>query len=124
MLRHREFDVAEMSLSTYAATLNALDDGEEPPFVALPVYTSRQFRHGGMFINAAAGVEKPADLAGGRIGMPEVQLTASNPSRRGARTAYADADTAMASSLSGTSRSAATPAGTEPPVPSSLRTTM
>jgi 4,5-dihydroxyphthalate decarboxylase len=76
MLRHREFDVAEMSLSTYTATLNALDAGEEPPFVALPVYTSRQFRHGGMFVNTAAGIEKPADLAGKRIGMPEVQLTA------------------------------------------------
>ncbi|HVX55142.1 hypothetical protein [Nocardioides sp.] len=76
MLRHREFDVAEMSLSTYTATLNALDAGEEPPFVALPVYTSRQFRHGGIFVNAAAGIEKPADLAGRRIGMPEVQLTA------------------------------------------------
>ena len=76
MLRHREFDIAEMSLSTYTATLNALDAGEEPPFVALPIYTSRQFRHGGMFVNAAAGIEKPADLVGRRIGMPEVQLTA------------------------------------------------
>lgn len=76
MLRHREFDIAEMSLSTYTATLNALDAGEEPPFVALPIYTSRQFRHGGMFVNAAAGIERPADLAGRRIGMPEVQLTA------------------------------------------------
>lgn len=76
MLRHREFDVAEMSLSTYAATLDALDDGEEPPFVALPVYTSRQFRHGGIFVNTTAGIERPADLAGKRIGMPEYQLTA------------------------------------------------
>lgn len=76
MLRHREFDVAEMSLSTYAATLNALDDGEEPPFVALPVYTSRQFRHGGIFVHAEAGIEKPSDLRGKRIGLPELQLTA------------------------------------------------
>lgn len=76
MLRHREFDVAEMSLSTYTATLNALEDGEEPPFVALPVYTSRQFRHGGIFVNTAAGIEKPSDLRGKRIGMPEYQLTA------------------------------------------------
>ena len=76
MLRHREFDVAEMSLSTYTATLNALDAGEESPFVALPIYTSRQFRHGGIFVNTAAGIEKPADLAGKRIGMPEYQLTA------------------------------------------------
>jgi 4,5-dihydroxyphthalate decarboxylase len=76
MLRHREFDVAEMSLSTYVATLNALEDGGEPPFVALPVYTSRMFRHGGIFINTAAGIGKPADLRGKVIGTPEYQLTA------------------------------------------------
>lgn len=76
MARHREFDAAEMSLSTYVSTLNALDAGETPPFIALPVYTSRQFRHGGMFVNRHAGIRTPADLQGKRIGMPEVQLTA------------------------------------------------
>lgn len=76
MARHHEFDAAEMSLSTYVSTLNALDRGEQPPFVALPIYTSRQFRHGGMFVNVDAGVVKPSDLRGKRIGMPEVQLTA------------------------------------------------
>ncbi|MGJ9372541.1 hypothetical protein [Nesterenkonia sp. CF4.4] len=76
MARHQEFDVSEMSLSTYVSTLNALDAGDEPPFVALPIYTSRQFRHGGMFINTDAGIEKPSDLRGKRIGMPEMQLTA------------------------------------------------
>jgi ABC-type nitrate/sulfonate/bicarbonate transport system substrate-binding protein len=76
MLRHREFDVAEMSLSTYTATLNALDDGEEPPFVALPVYTSRMFRHGGIFVSTASGIVKPADLRGKVVGTPEYQLTA------------------------------------------------
>jgi ABC-type nitrate/sulfonate/bicarbonate transport system substrate-binding protein len=76
MLRHREFDVAEMSLSTYVATLNALENGEEPPFVALPVYTSRMFRHGGIFVSTAAGIDKPADLCGKVIGTPEYQLTA------------------------------------------------
>ncbi len=76
MLRHREFDVAEMSLSTYVATLNALENGQEPPFVALPVYTSRMFRHGGIFVSTAAGIDKPADLRGKVIGTPEYQLTA------------------------------------------------
>lgn len=72
MLRHREFDVAEMSLSTYVATL----DVEPRPFVALPVYTSRMFRHGGIYINADAGIRAPSDLVGKRIGAPEFQLTA------------------------------------------------
>jgi hypothetical protein len=72
MLRHREFDVAEMSLSTYVATL----DREPRPFVALPVFTSRMFRHGGIYINAHAGISSPSDLRGKRIGAPEFQLTA------------------------------------------------
>ena len=72
MLRHREFDVAEMSLSTYVATL----DQTPRPFVALPVFTSRMFRHGGIYINAASGIQSPSDLIGKRVGAPEFQLTA------------------------------------------------
>jgi hypothetical protein len=72
MLRHREFDVAEMSLSTYVATL----DQTPRPFVALPVFTSRMFRHGGIYINANAGIGTPSDLRGKRVGSPEFQLTA------------------------------------------------
>jgi hypothetical protein len=72
MLRHREFDVAEMSLSTYVATL----DQSPRPFVALPVFTSRMFRHGGIYINADAGIETPSELRGKRVGSPEFQLTA------------------------------------------------
>jgi len=72
MLRHREFDVAEMSLSTYVATL----DADPRPFVALPVFTSRMFRHGAVYVNADSGIRTPADLRGKRIGSPEFQLTA------------------------------------------------
>ena len=72
MLRHGEFDIAEMSLSTYVATL----DRDPQPFVALPVYTSRMFRHGGIYINSHAGISSPADLRGKRVGAPEFQLTA------------------------------------------------
>ncbi|MHC9293385.1 ABC transporter substrate-binding protein [Mycobacterium sp. LTG2003] len=72
MLRHQEFDVAEMSLSTYVATL----DREPRPFVALPVFTSRMFRHGGIYVNADAGISAPSDLRGKRVGAPEFQLTA------------------------------------------------
>jgi hypothetical protein len=72
MLRHREFDAAEMSLSTYVATL----DLDPPPFVALPVFTSRMFRHGGIYVNANAGIGSPSDLRGKRVGSPEFQLTA------------------------------------------------
>ncbi|MET8520122.1 ABC transporter substrate-binding protein [Nocardioides sp. NPDC004968] len=73
MARHQEFDVAEMSLSTYLATL----DRDPVPFVALPVFTSRQFRHGGIFVNAESGIEKPSDLRGKKVGNAEFQLTAN-----------------------------------------------
>jgi hypothetical protein len=72
MLRHQEFDVAEMSLSTYVASL----DQDTPPFVALPVYTSRMFRHGGIYCHADAQIDAPRDLVGKRVGTPEYQLTA------------------------------------------------
>ncbi len=72
MLRHREFDLAEMSLSTYVATL----DRDPRPFIALPVFTSRMFRHGGIYINTGAGISAPSDLRSKRVGTPEFQLTA------------------------------------------------
>jgi 4,5-dihydroxyphthalate decarboxylase len=73
MMRYREFEVAEMSMSTYVKSL----DLDEPPFVALPVYTSRQFRHAGIFVNENSGIEKPEDLRGKVVGTPEWQLTAN-----------------------------------------------
>jgi 4,5-dihydroxyphthalate decarboxylase len=72
MMRHREFEVAELSLSSYVKSL----DLDPAPFVALPVFPSRQFRHGGVFVNAASGIEKPEDLRGRVVGTPEWQLTA------------------------------------------------
>jgi 4,5-dihydroxyphthalate decarboxylase len=72
MLRHREFDAAEMSLSSYAVSLMR----EEPPFIAIPVFPSRLFRHNGIFVSTASGIREPKDLAGKRVGVPEYQLTA------------------------------------------------
>jgi ABC-type nitrate/sulfonate/bicarbonate transport system substrate-binding protein len=73
MLRHREFEVAEMSLSSYVVSLRA----DPPPFVAIPVFPSRSFRHSSVYVNAAAGIDAPEDLRGRVVGTPEYQLTAS-----------------------------------------------
>lgn len=73
MLRHREFEVAEMSLSSYVVTLRQ----DPPPFVAIPVFTSRCFRHGSIYVHKDAGISEPADLRGRTVGTPEFQLTAS-----------------------------------------------
>jgi len=72
MLRHREFDVAEMSLSSYTVSMFR----EPRPFVAIPVFPSRMFRHGSIYVNADAGIRVPRDLVGKRIGTPEFQMTA------------------------------------------------
>jgi 4,5-dihydroxyphthalate decarboxylase len=72
-LRHREFDVSELSLSSYAMTL----DRDDPPFVALPVFPSRFFRHQSIYVNSRSGIESPADLVGKRVGIPEYQMTAA-----------------------------------------------
>ena len=70
--RYREFDLSEMSLSSYLLTL----DEDEPPFAALPVFPSRMFRHQSIYVNADRGIREPADLVGKRVGVPEYQLTA------------------------------------------------
>ena len=72
MLRHREFDCSEMSLSSYTASL----DAEDPPFIAIPVFPSRFFRHSCIFVSAKSSIRKPEDLKGKRVGVPEYQMTA------------------------------------------------
>jgi 4,5-dihydroxyphthalate decarboxylase len=72
MLRHREFDIAEMSLSSYVMSQFT----EERPFVAIPVFPSRYFRHSSIYVNADAGIREPRDLIGRRVGSPEYQMTA------------------------------------------------
>lgn len=73
MLRWQEFDVAEMSLSSYVLSLFQPD----PPFVAIPVFPSRVFRHGSIYLSPRSPVTAPADLAGATVGVPEFQMTAS-----------------------------------------------
>jgi 4,5-dihydroxyphthalate decarboxylase len=72
MMRHREFEVAELSLSSYVLSLAR----DPSPFVALPVYTSRMFRHGALYVRTGAGIDAPSDLVGRVMGTPEFQLTA------------------------------------------------
>ena len=72
MLRNREFDVSEMSMSSYVVSLFKPDR----PFIAIPVFPSRFFRHSSIYINGQSGIEKPEDLQGMRVGCPEYQMTA------------------------------------------------
>lgn len=72
MLRNHEFDAAEMSLSSYTMSLFT----EKKPFIAIPVFPSRFFRHSCIYINAKSGIREPKDLIGKRVGNPEYQMTA------------------------------------------------
>lgn len=68
-----DFDCAEMSFSTYV--IQKAQD--RMPFVAIPVFPSRTFRHSAIYVNARAGISAPAGLEGRRIGVPEYQMTAA-----------------------------------------------
>ena len=70
-INNREFDIAEVSCSSYLAARD-----NDLPFRAIPVFLHRRFRHGFMFINASKGISKPADLKGRRIGVKTMMTTA------------------------------------------------
>src|SRR5262249_2517852 len=68
-----EFAVAEMSFSTYASLVSRGDRR----YTALPVFLSRHFRHGFIFVHGASEIQTPADLIGRRVGVPEYEMTAA-----------------------------------------------
>src|SRR6266849_862137 len=72
MLRNQEFDVAELSLSSYTVSLFK----ENPRFIAIPVFPSRFFRHSCIYVHAGSKIRKPKDLIGKRVASPEYQMTA------------------------------------------------
>lgn len=87
MLNHAEFDVCELSLASYLASV-----GEDYPFTAIPTFPHRMFRHGYYFVNANAGIREPADLEGARVGVRRWQNTAA-VWMRGIAETYHDVDT-------------------------------
>ena len=73
MVGGREFDVSELSLAEHV-TMTAKGDS---PFIAIPVFPSKAFRHSFICVNRNAGIRAPADLAGKRIGTPLYTITAA-----------------------------------------------
>jgi 4,5-dihydroxyphthalate decarboxylase len=71
-LNFQEFEVAEMSLSSY---LIARSRGID--MIAIPVFPSRRFMHMELFYHVDSGIKQPGDLVGKRIGVGEYQQTAA-----------------------------------------------
>jgi 4,5-dihydroxyphthalate decarboxylase len=72
LFRYQEFDVAEMSFSSYIRTVAAGTSA----YIGIPAFVSRIFRHSGIYVRTGAGIRTPADLKGKRVGLPEYQITA------------------------------------------------
>ncbi|MCX5515470.1 4,5-dihydroxyphthalate decarboxylase [Kaistia algarum] len=72
-LKEHYFDVCEFPLATYLRTL----ERPERPYLAVPLFPSRHFRFSSVFVNKKSGIEKPADMAGKRIGLMVFDMAAA-----------------------------------------------
>jgi len=72
MCRYQEFDLSEMSMGAHSYLLGTGDS----PFVGMPAFPSRVFRHSMVYANTEAGVDKPDDLNGKRVAIREWGMTA------------------------------------------------
>ena len=70
--KFQEFDVSELSFSSYLRTVATGTSA----YIGIPAFVSRIFRHSGIYIRTDAGIRRPEDLRGKRIGLPEYQITA------------------------------------------------
>jgi 4,5-dihydroxyphthalate decarboxylase len=73
MVAERRFDVSELGLTFFLRTFK----GGESPFVAIPVFPVRAFRHSAIFVNTNSGINEPEDLNGKTIG--DLRFTATMP---------------------------------------------
>ena len=72
-LHSSDFDLAEMSLAAHCVLASRGDRR----FVGLPIFTSRMFRHGSVYVRNDSSITCPSKLAGKRVGVPEYQMTAA-----------------------------------------------
>src|SRR6185437_5413585 len=71
--RYAEFDVGELSFNSYLMQTSR----DRCPYVAIPAFLSRRFRHSSIYIRTDRGIRTPADLKGKLVGLPEYQQTAN-----------------------------------------------
>lgn len=83
-LKYAEFDVSEMSCSS----LSIATSQGPTQWVGIPVFTTRMFFHADILVRTDRGIEKPADLAGKKMGVPEFQQTAALWTRAALRSEF------------------------------------
>jgi 4,5-dihydroxyphthalate decarboxylase len=71
-LRTHDFDICELSLSSFTVKTGAGDS----PYVGIPCFVSRAFRHTSIYVRTDR-IREPKDLKGRKVGVPEYQLTAN-----------------------------------------------
>jgi 4,5-dihydroxyphthalate decarboxylase len=71
-IKNREWDVSEMSFGKF---IGYASQGNSP-FVGIPVFPSRVFRHSAFYVRSDRGISTPKDLEGKRVGIPEWAQTA------------------------------------------------
>jgi 4,5-dihydroxyphthalate decarboxylase len=69
VVRHSDFDAAEMSFSTYANLVSRGDDR----YIAIPFFPSRAFRHGDIYVHRDSSISQPADLREKKVGIPSIR---------------------------------------------------
>src|SRR5690242_12194278 len=83
MLQNGEFDVAEISLSSYL-----MAKSRAMPFTAIPVFPRRLFSLSQMWVNIEAGIERPSDLVGKKVGLHSFQNTLATLSKGDLQSEY------------------------------------
>ncbi|HLI28588.1 MAG TPA: ABC transporter substrate-binding protein [Chloroflexota bacterium] len=73
MTQFLEFDVSEMSGTAYLIERSR----PQPRFIAIPAFLSRMFRHNAIYVHERAGIRRPEDLRGRKVGLAEYNLTAN-----------------------------------------------
>jgi 4,5-dihydroxyphthalate decarboxylase len=72
LVRHEEFDICELSMASYVV----MRDRATQPYLAIPVFPHRRFRHSYLFVGRHAGIHSPRDLEGKTVGLRTWQTTA------------------------------------------------
>ncbi len=85
---HGEFDVSELSFSNFLR----LTVAGTCPYVGIPVFPSRSFRHGAFYVRSDGSITEPSQLVGGRVGVREYSMTAALAARGALRDGF-DIDT-------------------------------